>query len=76
MIDPSNLESSLDLGNFEPSPNDLPIAFKKENQSCTLHLISKFVSYDALFPKFHTFIFNLDRIKIPKHIDEAWEILE
>ncbi|KAL6318191.1 hypothetical protein AAG906_035696 [Vitis piasezkii] len=54
--------------------DDLPIAFRKQPHSCTLHPISKFVSYNALFAKCCVFTTNLDRLQIPKNIQEALEI--
>lgn len=69
IIAPSTLESLPNTGNHEP--NDLHIAIRKQRQSYTLHPISKFVSYNTLSLKFHTFTFNLDRIKISKNIKEA-----
>ena len=54
--------------------DDLPIALRKQPRSCTLHPISKFVSYNALSAKCHVFTTNLNRIQIPKNIQEALEI--
>ncbi|RVW26126.1 hypothetical protein CK203_112187 [Vitis vinifera] len=54
--------------------DNLPIALRKQPRSCTLHPISKFVSYNALFAKCCAFTTNLDRIQIPKNIHEALEI--
>ncbi|KAL6349531.1 hypothetical protein AAG906_034188 [Vitis piasezkii] len=56
--------------------NDLPIALRKQPRSCTLHPISKFVSYNALSAKCRAFTTNLDRIQIPKNIQEALKIPE
>ena len=56
--------------------NDLPIALRKQPRSCTLHHISKFVSYNALSTKCHAFTTHLDRIQIPKNIQEVLEIPE
>ena len=42
--------------------DDLPIALRKQPRSCTLHPISKFVSYNALSTKCRAFTTNLDRI--------------
>ncbi|RVW91034.1 Retrovirus-related Pol polyprotein from transposon TNT 1-94 [Vitis vinifera] len=56
--------------------DDLPIALRKQPRSCTLHPISKFVSYNSLSAKCRAFTTNLDRIQIPKSIQEAFEILE
>ena len=47
--------------------NDLPIALTKQPRSCTLHPISKFVSYNALSAKCRAFTTNLYR-QIPKNI--------
>ncbi|RVW55529.1 Mediator of RNA polymerase II transcription subunit 33A [Vitis vinifera] len=54
--------------------DDLPIAVRKQPRPCTLHPISKFVSYNALSAKCRAFTTNLDRIQIPKNIQEALEI--
>ncbi|KAL6323474.1 hypothetical protein AAG906_039046 [Vitis piasezkii] len=56
--------------------DDLPIALRKQPRSCTFHPISKFVSYNALSAKCRAFTTNLDRIQIPKNIEEALEIPE
>ncbi|XP_052198904.1 sulfhydryl oxidase 2-like isoform X6 [Diospyros lotus] len=56
--------------------DDLPITLRKKPRSCTLHPISKFVSYNALCAKCCAFTSNLDRIQIPKNIQEALEIPE
>ncbi|RVW36388.1 putative mitochondrial protein [Vitis vinifera] len=56
--------------------NDLPIALRKQPRSCTLHPISKSMSYNALSTKCRAFTTNLDRIQIPKNIQEALEIPE
>ncbi|RVW36141.1 Retrovirus-related Pol polyprotein from transposon RE1 [Vitis vinifera] len=60
--------------NSDQVTNDLPIALRKQLRSCTLHPISKFVSYNTLSAKCHAFTTNLDRIQIPKNIQEALEI--
>ncbi|RVW25308.1 putative mitochondrial protein [Vitis vinifera] len=56
--------------------DDLPIALRKQPRSCTLHPISKLVSYNAISAKCRVFTTNLDRIQIPKNIQEALEIPE
>lgn len=60
------------------SPNylELPIALRKPTQSCTLHPISKYVSYNTLSPKFHALTTTLDKTEIPKNINEALKIPE
>ena len=60
--------------NSDQVTDDLPIAFRKQPRSCTLHPISKFVSYNSLSAKCRAFTTNLDRIQIPKNIQEAFEI--
>eukprot|EP00261_Vitis_vinifera_P034034 XP_019075277.1 PREDICTED: uncharacterized protein LOC100267868 isoform X5 [Vitis vinifera] len=62
--------------NFDQVTDDLPIALRKQSRSCTLHPISKFVSYNFLFAKCHAFTTNLDKIQIPKNIQEAFKIPE
>lgn len=59
------LEPSFNPSNYV-STDDLPIVLKKQSMSYTFHLISKFVSYDILSPKFNAFTSNLDNIKISK----------
>ncbi|RVW44140.1 Retrovirus-related Pol polyprotein from transposon RE1 [Vitis vinifera] len=73
MIVPTPRESG---SNPDQVTDDLPIALRKQPRSCTLHPISKFVSYNALSTKCRAFTTNLDRIQIPKNIQEALEILE
>lgn len=75
MIAPSNLETLSNTSNPKPLV-DLLIALRKQHWFCTFHPISKFVYYNILSPGFHDFISNLDIIKIPKNIQEAWEISE
>ena len=73
MIVPTPRESS---SNPDQVTDDLPIALRKQPCSCTLHPISKFVSYNALSSKCCAFTTNLDRIQIPKNVQEALEIPE
>ena len=71
LIVPTPRESS---SNPDQVIDDLPIALRKQPHSCTLHPISKFMSYNALSAKCCAFTTNLDRIQIPKNIQEALEI--
>ncbi|RVW49858.1 Retrovirus-related Pol polyprotein from transposon RE1 [Vitis vinifera] len=65
------------LGQSSPTvTDDLPIAIRKQPRSCTLHPISNFVSYNSLSAKCRAFTTNLDRIQLPKNIQEAFEIPE
>ncbi|RVW50028.1 Retrovirus-related Pol polyprotein from transposon TNT 1-94 [Vitis vinifera] len=73
MIVPTPQESG---SNPDQVTNDLPIALRKQPRSCALHPISKFVSYNALSAKCRAFTTNLDRIQIPKNIQEALKIPE
>ena len=67
MVAPSPPESSK-------SPNiDLPIALRKKTRSCTLHPISKFISYKVLSTKMHALTIKLDETKIPRNIKKALE---
>ena len=62
--------------NLDQVTDDLPIALRKQPRSCTLHPISKFVSNNTLSAKYRAFTTNLDRIQIPKNIQEALKIPE
>ena len=62
--------------NSDQVTDDLPIAIRKQPRSCTLHPISNFVSYNSLSTKCRAFTTNLDRIQLPKNIQEAFEIPE
>ena len=62
--------------NHDQVTNDLPIALRKQPRSCTLYPISKFVSYNVLSTKCRAFTTNLDKIQIPKNIQEALKIPE
>ncbi|RVX03686.1 putative mitochondrial protein [Vitis vinifera] len=62
--------------NSDQVTDDLPIAIRKQPRSCTLHPISNFVSYNSLSAKCRAFTTNLDRIQLPKNIQEAFEIPE
>ena len=73
MIVPTPRESD---SNPNQVTDDLPIALRKQPRSCTFHPISKFVSYNALSTKCRAFTTNLDRIQIPKNIQESLEISE
>jgi hypothetical protein len=53
------------------SDTDLPIALRKQTRSCTLHPISKFMSYNALSIGFRAFTSHLDSTVIPRTIQEA-----
>ena len=44
--------------------------------SCTLHPIQKYMSYNALSSSYRAFVTSLDRVQIPKNIQEALEIPE
>ncbi|KAF7812613.1 Retrovirus-related Pol polyprotein from transposon TNT 1-94 [Senna tora] len=48
-----------------------PIAKRNGVRTCTLNLISLFVSYDKLSPRFQAFISNLDKEVLPNSIYEA-----
>jgi len=50
---------------------DIPIALYKGKQSCTIHFIFLFVSYDCLNLSFRQFILSLSFISIPKSYEEA-----
>ena len=78
-------ESELVLGtNSSSSGNpknisetlDVPIAHRKGVRSCTKHPISKFVSYENLFPSFHAFTTNLSSVNIPRSVKEAFDVPE
>ncbi|KAH9753027.1 protein kinase domain-containing protein [Citrus sinensis] len=64
----SVLETTNDL--------DVPIALRKGTRSCTLHPISKYVSYHRLSPSFRAFAANLSVIAIPKSVQDALSIPE
>lgn len=53
---------------------EYPIALRKKPWSCTLHHISKFVSYSTLSETCRAFTSNLDMIRIPKDGHEALEV--
>lgn len=55
---------------------DVPIAHRKGVRSCTKHPISKFVSYENLFPSFHAFTTNLSSVNIPRSVKEAFDVPE
>ncbi|KAH9657194.1 retrovirus-related pol polyprotein from transposon RE1 [Citrus sinensis] len=67
-ISESVLETTNDL--------DVPIAQRKGTRSCTLHPISKYVSYHRLSPFFRAFTANLSVIAIPKSVQDALSIPE
>lgn len=73
VMDPNTRETSFNSSNFIPT-DDLSIALRNHPRSYTTHPISKYVSYNTLSPKFHAITTNLDKIIIPKDIDEIWEI--
>lgn len=64
MIDPNTHEPTLNPGNSKPS--ELPSALRKQTQSYTLHLISRFLSYKTLFFGFHAFTTNFKHNKNTK----------
>jgi len=66
LVDPEHGEANLEL----------PIALRKLPRTCTKHPIEKFVSYAALTPSYHTFVTNLDSIKIPNNVHEALAVPE
>jgi hypothetical protein len=58
----------------EISEPDLPIAIRKQPRSCTIHPISKFMSYNTLSTSYRAFTTHLDNTPIPKTVQEALEI--
>ena len=86
MVASSNQEPNQEPSNnseqvIEPTPNkpndiDLPIALRKPPRSCTLRPIENFVSYNTLSTGYRAFTSNLDRVKIPRNVEEALEISE
>ena len=86
MSDPAPISSDLstnidqvtvfDTHDSEPDDLELPIALRKKPRSCTLHPISKVISYNALSRTCHAFTTDLDRTIIPKDIHEARAIPE
>ena len=50
---------------------DLPIAFRRNKRSTTVHLIFHFVSYDHLIPFFHQFALSLSFVSVPRSYKEA-----
>lgn len=65
VVDPTIYESIPSNFDLPKSPG-LPIVLRKPTRFCTLHPISKFVSYNTISPKFHDFTTNLDKIEILK----------
>lgn len=55
----------------ETVPKDLPIALRKGTRTCTMHPISRFVSYKKLSPTYSAFITNLSESEIPRDVHEA-----
>lgn len=77
MVDSILHESTSIPGNPESSKSfEISIALKKSIQSCTLHPISRFVSYSILSLRFHTFTANLDKLAISRNIYNILKILE
>ena len=59
--------------NDEPSKSsfdyfNIPIALRKGVRSYTIHPISKYVSYQKLYPSYRTFTTNLVSVEIPSSI--------
>ena len=61
---------SSSLSDPNSRDHDLPIAFRKGKRQCT-YPISSFVSYDHLSPSSFSFVASLDRVSIPKTVQEA-----
>ncbi|CAL5338710.1 unnamed protein product [Camellia sinensis] len=80
VVAPSNQEPPNNSEQvIEPTKTDdidLPIALRKQPRSCTLHPIENFVSYNTLSAAYRAFTSNLDRVNIPKNVEEALEIPE
>ncbi|PON63609.1 LOW QUALITY PROTEIN: hypothetical protein TorRG33x02_275880 [Trema orientale] len=53
---------------------DIPIALRKDVQSCTQYPISHYVSYDHLSPPARAFVTNLLDVEIPHDVEEALKI--
>ena len=50
---------------------ELPIALRKGTQTCTQHLIKKFISYAGLSQPYRAFSSRLNNVQIPANIQEA-----
>lgn len=55
---------------------NLPIAWKKGSRSCTKDPTSNFVSNKNLSSSFCTFISQISSVEIPKHVQDALNVLE
>lgn len=77
VINLSIQESIMIPGNSKsPKSYELPMDLRKPARSYTLHPISKFVSFNTLFTRFHALTTSLDRIEISKNIHEVLKILQ
>lgn len=73
MIAPSVHRTLSNSSKSESSNIDLLIALRKQPQSCTLHPISRFMSYNALSIGFRAFTSYLDGVGISRNIKEAFK---
>ena len=80
VVTPEEIESEVShetpVNDNEHNDLDLPIAHRKQPRSCTLHPIQNYMSYNALSSSYRAFVTSLDRVNIPKNIQEALEIPE
>ena len=67
-----------DFENTRPVIDDsnIPIDLRKGVRSCTIHPISRFVSYEGLSPSYHAFVSDLDNVQVPNSIQEALKDFE
>lgn len=71
-ISSDNIAPNSELAHTSLSNSDVTsIALRKGKKTCTQHPIKRFVSYKKLSQKYKTFVATLDKINIPKNIQEA-----
>jgi hypothetical protein len=76
---PPSVTAELSSPIAGPTPTDtsvssdlhIPIAYRKDKQSCANHPISDFVSYDRLTQSFRQFALSLPSVPIPRSYEEA-----
>ena len=66
-----SIPSSIIPSNNEPSKLDLPITLEKGIRKCTIHPITKYLSYQRLSNNHRAFTSKISYLFIPRNIQEA-----
>ena len=64
------------MNNDNSNDLDIPIAIRKGKCSCTIHPMSKYLSYVKPLKKYNDFISKISNLHVPRNIQEALNDLD